>query len=211
MRWAKECVEGACASIAVLSSLASNREHPLPPAEDIQANPSLLPLLIGIAQSLAWTQGAVTITGWLNWLAELPLEQGMTLPDGTRLLGVHAPPGTDDGPGVHPGLSDEELHALLTNCEADLVCVGHTHIPLDRSVGGVRVVNIGSVSNPTAAGLQASYVLLDAQPSDYHLQFRQVTYDRQAVIAAVQQSRHPQSTFLIQFLRGEIRAPWTPE
>ena len=181
-------------------------ERPPPTLEDAQADPSHLSKLIEVAQSFAWTQGVVTATGWLNWLAELPLEQRMVLPDGTRLLGVHAAPGTDDGPGVHLGLSDVELHSLFINCGAEVVCVGHTHIPLDRSVAGIRIINPGSVSNPLTAELQASYVLLDANPSGYHIQFRQVAYDWEAVIVAIQRSHHPASTFLIQYMRGQLRS-----
>ena len=183
-------------------------ERPLPTPEDVQKDPRLLATLVEVAQGFAWTQGAVTATSWLDWLQDLPLEQRMTLPDGTRLLGVHAATGYDDGRGVHPGLSDAELQAALANCGADLVCVGHTHVPLDRSVGGVRVVNLGSVSNPVTADLRATYVLLEATSSGYQLHFRRVAYDRDAVIAAVQRSRHPSSAFLIRFMRGEIRSRW---
>ena len=91
----------------------------------------------------AWTQGAVTQGGWFDWLAALPLEQRLLLPDGMRLLGVHAAPGSDDGDGVRDDQSDAELHALLETCEADLVVVGHTHRPLERRVGGVHVLNLG--------------------------------------------------------------------
>src|SRR3712207_448878 len=62
-------------------------ERPPPTAADVQANRQLLPTLIEVAQSFAWTQGYVTAAGWLDWLAALPLEQRVTLPDGTRLLG----------------------------------------------------------------------------------------------------------------------------
>jgi hypothetical protein len=55
---------------------------------DAQANPDLVPSLVGIAQGLAWTHGYLSATGWIDWLAGLPLEQRFTLPDGTRLLGA---------------------------------------------------------------------------------------------------------------------------
>jgi len=51
----------------------------------------------------------------------------MLLPDGTRLLAVHVAPGQDDGSGIHPALSDDELNALVAKASADLVCVGRTH------------------------------------------------------------------------------------
>jgi diadenosine tetraphosphatase ApaH/serine/threonine PP2A family protein phosphatase len=133
----------------------------------------------------------------------VPLEVRLTLPDGTRLLGVHASPGRDDGPGLKPRRTDSELERLLAGCEADVVIVGHTHVPLDRQVGSIRAINLGSVSNPVTPGLQATYVLLDADEHGHSIQLRRVEYDREAVIKAIEQSRHPTPSFLIGFMRGE--------
>jgi diadenosine tetraphosphatase ApaH/serine/threonine PP2A family protein phosphatase len=133
----------------------------------------------------------------------LPLEVRLTLPDGTRLLGVHASPGRDDGPGLHPKHSDDTLEQRLAGCEADLVIVGHTHVPLDRQVVRIHVINLGSISNPVTPGLQATYVLLDADENGYSIQLRRVDYDREAVIKAIEQVRHPTPSFLIGFMRGE--------
>jgi len=183
-------------------------ERPGPTLEQAQAQPRLMELLLEMATNLAWTQGQIRASGWWDWLAQLPLELRLTLPDGTRLLGVHAAPGLDDGPGIIPFLSDDELRALLAPAEADLVIVGHTHVPLDRTIDQVRVVNIGSVSNPMRARLEASYALLDADSTGYHVQLRYVDYDRQAVIEALQSVKHPTVDFLTKFMRGELIPPW---
>ena len=165
--------------------------------------PLLLPHIIEIARGFAWTRGYLSVAGWLDWLMNLPLEVRLTLPDGTRLLGVHASPGRDDGPGIQPRHSDEELEQRLAGCEADAVIVGHTHVPLDRQVGNVRVVNLGSISNPVTPGLQATYALLDADEHGYHIQLRRVEYDHEAVIQAIEQSHYPTPSFLIAYMRGE--------
>jgi len=109
----------------------------------------------------------------------------------------------DDGPGLQPKHSDDQLEQRLAGCEADLVIVGHTHVPLDRQVGRIHVINLGSVSNPVTLGLQATYVLLDANEHGYSVQLRRVDYDREAVIKAIEHSRHPTPSFLIGFMRGE--------
>jgi diadenosine tetraphosphatase ApaH/serine/threonine PP2A family protein phosphatase len=159
--------------------------------------------MLEVAHSFAWTLGYVTAAGWLDWLSALPTEQRLELPDGTRLLGVHVAPGVDDGAGLHPALSDDELAARVQGSSADLVCVGHTHRLMDRTVGGVRVVNVGSVSNPATADLRACYGLLDADDSDYHIEHRRVAYDYQAVIAAVEASRHPAGGYIIQHFQRQ--------
>jgi predicted phosphodiesterase len=181
-----------------------------PTLEQAQTKPKLMPFVLAMASNLAWTQGNIRASGWWNWLEDLPLELRLTLPDGTRMLGVHSSPGLDDGPGIIPLLSDEELRALLAPAKADLVIVGHTHVPLDRTVDGVRVVNLGSISNPMRSRLEASYAILEADSDGYDIQIRYVEYDRQAVIDELQRIKHPTVEFLTKMLRGEMLPPWAP-
>ena len=186
-------------------------ERPPPTLDDVRRDPGQLDTLIEIARSFAWTQGAVTAAGWLDWLAALPLEQRLTLPDGMRLLGVHAAPGHDGsqpGVGIVPTTSEAELRSLLDGCGADLVCVGHTHWPLERRAGGVHLVNLGSVSNPFAPDLRASYVLLDADERGYRAWYRRVEYDRGATVAALRRVRHPAAAFIASFMLGQRRPGW---
>jgi predicted phosphodiesterase len=175
---------------------------PVQPESALQ-DPTLLPQVIEAVRSFSWTRGYLSAAGWLDWLVNLPLEVRLTLPDGTRVLGVHASPGRDDGSGIQPTHSDDQLERRLAGCEADLVLVGHTHIPLDRQVGKRRVINLGSISNPVTPGLQATYALLDANEQSYSIQLREVDYDHEAVIKAIELSRHPTPSFLIGFMRGE--------
>lgn len=182
-------------------------QRPYPSLADAAARTELIPRLVEVAHSFAWTQGVVTATGWFDWLAGLPAEQRLVLPDGTRLLATHVAPGLDDGLGIYPTLSDAELGALVHAAQADLVCVGHTHWPLDRTVAGVRVLNPGSISNPVAPDLRASYALIEAGETGYHVRTARVAYDRAAVIDAVRGSRHPSAEFIISHFRGQ-RHPW---
>ena len=47
---------------------------------------SLLPAYVGVLESFAWTAGALAASGHLPFLLSLPLEQRLTLPDGSRAL-----------------------------------------------------------------------------------------------------------------------------
>jgi len=183
-------------------------ERPGPTLEQAQADPKKVPLLLTMASNLAWTQGQIRASGWWDWLEQLPLELRLTLPDGTRMLGAHAAPGEDDGPGIIPLLSDDELRVLLAPADADLVIVGHTHVPLDRTVNHTRVFNLGSVSNPTRARLEASYGILEADSNGYTLQLCYTDYDHEAVIEELKRVKHPTVDFLTKFMRGEITPPW---
>ena len=185
-------------------------ERPGPTLEQAQTNPKLVPLLLAMGTNLAWTQGHILASGWWNWFEQLPLELRLTLPDGTRLLGVHAAPGLDDGIGITPLLSDDELRGLLAPAGADLVIVGHTHVPLDRTIDHVRVFNLGSISNPMRPRVAASYAILEANESGHNLQLRYVDYDRQAAIGELERVKHPTVDFLTKFIQGEITPPWAP-
>jgi predicted phosphodiesterase len=170
-------------------------ERPPPTIAESEKDARLLPILVDVAHTFAWTQGVVTQGGWLSWLQELPFEIRLTLPDGTRLLGIHGAPGADDIP-IYPTLSDQEITTHLTDCEADLICMGHTHTAMNRQVGDWHVVNLGSISNPKGDDWRASYVYLTADSTGYEVQHRRVAYDYQAVLDILEALHHPSRAFI---------------
>jgi predicted phosphodiesterase len=180
-----------------------SRDRPPPYPEDVAANPELLGLFATVEGSFAWTRGALASHGWLDWLAELPLESRTTLPDGTRVLGVHASPGRDDGVGITPDRLEQELRGVLAGAAADVVCAGHTHRPASRQIGSVHAVNLGSVSNPVTDDLRASYVIIHADRHGHQAEHRRVAYDHAAVLERVARSGHPEAEYLAAFQRGE--------
>jgi predicted phosphodiesterase len=183
-------------------------DRPPPHPEDVIADPGLLGLFTAVESSFSWTRGALASHGWLPWLEELPLDTREELADGTRLLGVHASPGRDDGPGITPHRPAGELQADLAGAGADIVVAGHTHQPTDRRVGGVRAVNAGSVSNPITDDLRAGYVIVHADRHGHRVEHRRVAYDRDAFLRRVGESGHPQHDFIASFQRGEqVRHP----
>ena len=103
---------------------------PVPPEKALE-DPALLPQVIEATRSFSWTRGYLSAAGWLDWLTNLPLEVRLTLPDGTRLLGVHASPGRDDGPGLQPKHSDGELEQRLAAARQTWSSSG---IPMFRSI-----------------------------------------------------------------------------
>ncbi len=153
-------------------------------------------------RGFSWTLGAVTAFGYREWLEALPLDHRVTLPDGTRLLMVHASPGTDDGDGILPDASDQEAAALLEGADADLVVIAHTHIPLDRMVGDIRVWNLGSVSNPKAGDTRAMWTLLEADESGHTLTRQYATYDIAAMLEHLATVKHPTERYIRSFWEG---------
>jgi len=179
-------------------------ERPPPSIEEAAADPELVRVVAEVAGSFGWTEGRLAGSRWVDWLRELPTHFRRTLPDGTRVLALHASPLADDGPGIDPRATDEQQAALLAGCHADVVFGGHTHRPIDRRVGSVRAINLGSVSNPIAPDLRASYVLLDAGLDGYRIEHRRVAYDCDAVIDALERLNHPGRSWLINHHRGGV-------
>jgi predicted phosphodiesterase len=185
-----QCVAGNTERYVVTGDLP----HPQP--DDVLADPTLLPVFRECVASFAWTRGVVTGGGWLDHLAGLPFEVSTTLPSGERLLGVHASPGTDDGVGLAEELTDEELTVMLSTVPADVVFAGHTHVAMDRAVDGKRAVNLGSVSNPKRSDRCATYVVVASRDDACSIEHRLVDYDHDAVIAAVDECRHPAADYI---------------
>ena len=178
-------------------------DRPSPTLEAAREDSTLLPSLIEVADTFAWTQGMITAGGWLQWLKDLPMELRITLPDGTRFLGVHASPGCDDGSGVSPEMNENDLQELFSTCDANLVCMGHTHLPMERKWNGMHLVNPGAISLSLTPDRNACYAILNATKYEYTISHRQVEFDRQRVIDQLNQLGHPGRTFLIRHLTGQ--------
>ncbi|MGB8860277.1 MAG: metallophosphoesterase family protein [Ilumatobacteraceae bacterium] len=175
-------------------------ERPFPSFDDAAQDPALIPRLVEVATSFAWTRGAITQAGWLPWLDRLPSQLRITLPDGTRVLGVHASPSSDDGDGIDSRISDAALGELLDGCQADVVFGGHTHDMTDRTVGQVRAVNLGSVANSSRADRCATYAILHIERTSHSIEQRVVPFDRSAALQAIDEARHPAPDYLRRFL-----------
>lgn len=94
----------------------------------------------------------VTRIGQLPMLAPLPIESGHTM------LVVHGSPFDPSEPFTLE-MSDEELIALLGDEPGDIIICGGSHVPFDRTVADVRVVNVGSVGE-SPGGTYASFTIV---------------------------------------------------
>ena len=81
----------------------------------------------------------------------------------------------------------ERLQSVFEGLNAGLVVCGHTHMQFDRMIGGVRVVNAGSVGMPF--GQPGAYWLL----LDGDVQLRHTSYDLAEAAALVQATCYPEA------------------
>jgi predicted phosphodiesterase len=196
--------------------LTGQQPAPHATAADAAASVDLVERYGLVAAGIGWTRGVLCQAGLLDPLMTLPTELRLNLPDGTRVLGVHASPGADDGPGIEPGTTDDQLGGLLAGCAADIVIGGHTHRATDRTIAGIRTLNPGSTGIPERPG-QAGWLLLDldldSDPerpgapgrdrADVGVEHRMVRFDVDAVVRDLDARLHPNAEFLAAILTGQ--------
>lgn len=181
-------------------------EQPHPHATPVEAagDVELVDRYAQMAGAIGWTRGALCQAGLLDALAGLPSAQRVTLPDGSVLLGIHASPGADDGPGIDTELADDVLSALLSGAQADIVIGGHTHDATDRMVGGVRALNPGSAGLPRRC-VGASWMLVEADETSTRVQHRQAGFDVDEVILDLHRRGYPNASFVESILNRTRR------
>lgn len=101
-----------------------------------------------------------------------------------EILVCHATP-RDDSELVTEVTPAERMRPVFEAPGADLVLCGHTHMPFDRRVGTVRVVNPGSVGMPFGRP-GAYWALLDGE-----VRLRRTSYDLDAAEARIRATGFP--------------------
>lgn len=115
----------------------------------------------------------------LGRLKRLPTHTRIPLEDGGELVLVHGSP-ADPSEALTFDMSDDELNMMLGDDPADVVVCGMSHVPFDRMVGGVRIVNVGSVGEapdhvdgeavPTDKPSYAHATWLESTPAGIHVE-----------------------------------------
>jgi putative phosphoesterase len=130
------------------------------------------------------------------FLLQLPVTRRVTL-GGKRFLMVHATPRDplDEYLMKDPQLWAKRVH----NVDADIVCVGHSHLQFKLSTEGVMVINPGSVGQPRDGDPRAAYAVIE----NGKVELKRVEYPVDETIARVEASALPERAK--QILRQSLR------
>jgi putative phosphoesterase len=109
------------------------------------------------AQAVLWTANHLSGEN-LKFLSDLPTHLKLTL--GQRLYVVHGSPRDPLNEYVFPDYPNRELAEILEGADAEIVVLGHTHVPMKRMIMGKLIVNPGSVGQPRDRDSRASYAVL---------------------------------------------------
>jgi predicted phosphodiesterase len=115
------------------------------------------------------------------WLAALPQRATWKL-GGVRFLIIHATPASSlYDYRLTPAISDDLLDKLLATVDADVLVVGHTHLPLLRRRRKLQIINPGSVGQPLDGDPRAAYGLW----GDGSIKLCRIAYDRRPALEAL--------------------------
>jgi putative phosphoesterase len=120
-----------------------------------------------------------------RYLLQLPLTARFTVGN-RRFLLVH---GTPRDPLDEYLMKDPETWTKrLQDCDADVVCVGHSHMQFNLRAGSAVVINPGSVGNPRDGDPRAAYAIIEGNK----VELKRVAYPIEETIARLEASRLPE-------------------
>lgn len=79
---------------------------------------------------------------------------------------------------------------MMAEAKADVLCVGHSHLPYHRIIGYKHVINIGSVGKPKDGNPEGCYVLLSIEGS-IKVEFIRFIYDIEKAATGILQNPLP--------------------
>ena len=103
---------------------------------------------------------------------------------------------------MKPETSDEEIQDMVNESmepvEADFLVVGHSHIPMNRNLGNLTIINPGSVGQPRDGDIRAGCAIFDTESGK--IEQLRLDYDIDSVCEKIKE-RMPHSEELIAILR----------
>lgn len=137
-----------------------------------------------IDEVTTWCQEQLT-ESMKTFLSELPLTQTLDASGLGEVLFCHATPRSDDEifTAITP---NEEVAAILSEVEQELIVCGHTHTQFDRRIGNHRVVNAGSVGMPYENEPGAYWAFVGDE-----IELRRTVYSFEAAARRIRKSQCP--------------------
>ena len=121
-----------------------------------------------------------------NFLGNLPITLNIEA-EGKKFLLAHGSPSGDIYKYLKPDIPDKELEDKIKGINADIVFIGHTHLPMIRKISNVTIVNPGSVGQPRDGIPMASYAIWE----DGHIEIKRVHYDIEKTAKGLQATNMP--------------------
>jgi len=123
----------------------------------------------------------------MEYLQKLPLVIKEEI-DGMKLFFTHASP-RSMFEYIKPETPDEDIMAMLADpmepVDFEFLVVGHSHIPMNRKLGALTIINPGSVGQPRDGDTRAGCAVFDTDTGE--VEFLRLDYDIDAVCAKIEE------------------------
>lgn len=152
------------------TTVRGNHDNAVVFSTDPRASAAKEPIALAMRD---WTRDQLSPAD-VAWLVSLPRHTELSLGD-TRVAMFHATP-IDPlyDYRLTPDVAESLLEGITAGIAADVLLLGHTHLPLSRLHRGLRIVNPGSVGQPLDGDPRAAYAIWN----DGEIELRRVDYDR---------------------------------
>jgi predicted phosphodiesterase len=110
---------------------------------------------------------------------------------GIRLAFFHASPRDPLSEYIFPGISETAGRGFLQMANAQVLLLGHTHMPMFYRFDGQVLANPGSVGQPRDGDPRASFALLTVSRDEVNFEVRRVQYNVRPVSERILRSGLP--------------------
>jgi putative phosphoesterase len=141
------------------------------------------------AQAVEWTRSRMNPEA-KRLISSLPTRLELKL-SGWRVYVVHGSPRDPLNEYLFPDVPNRELADATRGADADVVILGHTHVPMRRMILGKLVINPGGVGQPRDRDPRASYVIMKLG-SEIEVENRRVEYDFRATAEKIKKAGLPE-------------------
>ncbi len=98
--------------------------------------------------------------------------------EGRKIVMIHGSPRDHLSEYIYPDHPDSLFKDFLRSTGADVLVLGHTHIPFVKKFGRKLVVNPGSVGQPRDGNPKASFATLDPRKGEIEIRRIEYTIER---------------------------------
>jgi putative phosphoesterase len=119
-----------------------------------------------------------------EYLHDLPISERIAIAGASFHLAHAAPDGDLYDYHIVPDASEKVLTERIEGIDADFILLGHTHLPMLRTIGKTTIVNPGSIGQPRHGDPRASYAIWE----DGEVTFRHGVYDVKRTTALLKQA-----------------------
>jgi putative phosphoesterase len=140
-------------------------------------------------QAIQWTRSALSDDN-KAYLNTWPLSEKREF-EGVRLAAFHGGPDSPLTQYVVPAMEQPVLDGLLKKSGADVLLVGHSHLPFDLRLADGRILCPGSVGQPRDGDPRASYGVLEVTQGEVTWSIRRVSYNVDSAASKIQDTGLP--------------------